>query len=243
VPRRSVLIVAAIIILAFHAECSSALDFVPTESEWLVWPDYCRARYMESGAGRDSIFSTRVGDAEVHRWESSLGDGWYALHHFCAGLAKTDRAAREPDKTKRGSRYNDAIYEFTFYIARTPPTHPLYAEAQVRVCLAEDSNNAMAEGLSNCDAAIRAQPSNPVGYTGKATVYRRHKQFTEAREVLDLGDKETGGKSAEIQYFLGLAYLDLKDYDKALEHARSAYSLGYPLQGLRNRLKAAGYSL
>jgi hypothetical protein len=34
--------------------------------------------------------------------------------------------------------------------------------------------------------------------------------------------------------------LDFGEPDRALEHAHRAYALGYPLPGLRNRLKRAG---
>jgi tetratricopeptide (TPR) repeat protein len=40
-----------------------------------------------------------------------------------------------------------------------------------------------------------------------------------------------------VQYNLGLAYFDTKDYDKSLEHAKKAYALGFPLPGLRDKLQ------
>lgn len=43
-----------------------------------------------------------------------------------------------------------------------------------------------------------------------------------------------------IVYNLGLIYLDLKDYDKALHFAHKAYRQGFPLPGLKNRLMRAG---
>lgn len=46
--------------------------------------------------------------------------------------------------------------------------------------------------------------------------------------------------NANLHYNLGLAYLELKRYDSALQSAHRAYSLGFPLPGLRNRLKRAG---
>lgn len=45
---------------------------------------------------------------------------------------------------------------------------------------------------------------------------------------------------SNVQYNLGLAYLRLKDYDRAMTAARRAYDLGFPLPGLRNLLKKAG---
>lgn len=43
-----------------------------------------------------------------------------------------------------------------------------------------------------------------------------------------------------ILYNLGLAYFDLKQFDKSLEYAQKAYSFGFPLPGLKNKLQKAG---
>lgn len=43
-----------------------------------------------------------------------------------------------------------------------------------------------------------------------------------------------------INYNLGLMYVKKKDYAQARLHARKAYELGFPLQGLKNKLMAAG---
>jgi tetratricopeptide (TPR) repeat protein len=47
--------------------------------------------------------------------------------------------------------------------------------------------------------------------------------------------------SSELNYNLGLLYYDLKKYKLAKKYATIAYKLGYPLPGLRNMLKEAGY--
>jgi len=46
--------------------------------------------------------------------------------------------------------------------------------------------------------------------------------------------------NSNLEYNLGLVYLDLTNYPKALESAHKAYALGAQLPGLRNKLKAAG---
>jgi Tfp pilus assembly protein PilF len=48
------------------------------------------------------------------------------------------------------------------------------------------------------------------------------------------------GDNANVHYNLGLAYFDLKQYDKARERAHSAYGLGFPLPGLKNKLQRVG---
>jgi Tfp pilus assembly protein PilF len=45
---------------------------------------------------------------------------------------------------------------------------------------------------------------------------------------------------ATTHYNLGLLYLKRHDYPHARESARRAYALGFPLQGLKNKLQAAG---
>lgn len=45
---------------------------------------------------------------------------------------------------------------------------------------------------------------------------------------------------ANIHYNLGLAYFDVGQYEKSLQSAHRAYAAGFPLPGLREKLKRAG---
>ena len=51
---------------------------------------------------------------------------------------------------------------------------------------------------------------------------------------------ELDPSSAEAHYNLGLVHFAQKDYAAAREHAISAYRLGYPLPGLKNKLASVG---
>ena len=80
------------------------------------------------------------------------------------------------------------------------------------------------------DGAVRAAYGNylfSIGKTDEALV-----QFRDAAEL--------SPDDAAINYNLGLAYLKVKDYDKANVYAKKAYALGFPLPGLKNLLVAAG---
>jgi tetratricopeptide (TPR) repeat protein len=46
--------------------------------------------------------------------------------------------------------------------------------------------------------------------------------------------------SPELYYNMGLLYFDRKEYALAKQHAQKAYQMGYPLPGLRNKLKSIG---
>ncbi|CAL95865.1 tetratricopeptide repeat protein [Azoarcus olearius] len=52
--------------------------------------------------------------------------------------------------------------------------------------------------------------------------------------------RELEHDNANVNYNLGLAYFDLREYDKALDSAHRAYAAGFPLPGLRDKLKRAG---
>ena len=64
-------------------------------------------------------------------------------------------------------------------------------------------------------------------------------QDATALEQLDAASR-LAPEHATIQYNLGLMYVKKKEYDKASVHAQKAYALGFPLPGLKNKLKAAG---
>ncbi len=51
---------------------------------------------------------------------------------------------------------------------------------------------------------------------------------------------ELAGDNGNIYYNLGLAYFDIKQYDKALASAHKAYALGFELPGLKAKLKTVG---
>lgn len=53
--------------------------------------------------------------------------------------------------------------------------------------------------------------------------------------ALSLGDD-----GANLRYNLGLAYVELRDYDKAVEQARKAYDMGAGFPALRDKLRKAG---
>ena len=67
----------------------------------------------------------------------------------------------------------------------------------------------------------------------------RQDKTDEAIGYLELADK-LEPDNAEVQYNLGLMYMKVDDMDRALEHAHRAYSMNYPLAGLRNKLTREG---
>ena len=89
------------------------------------------------------------------------------------------------------------------------------------------------------DRAIRFQPGD--GTVRALYGYYLAKKGDKAGAIRQLEKaQELAGGDANIHYNAGLAYLELKEFDRASEQARLAYDLGHPLPGLREKLKAQG---
>ena len=64
---------------------------------------------------------------------------------------------------------------------------------------------------------------------------RKADALNQLNEAIRLGED-----TPNVQYNIGLIYFDLRKYDKALSSAHRAYESGFPLPGLRDKLKKAG---
>lgn len=64
---------------------------------------------------------------------------------------------------------------------------------------------------------------------------RSKEALKQLNDAVSLSDSNTS-----LDYNIALVYLDLKEYDKSLTYAHKAYQAGFPLPGLRDRLKRAG---
>jgi tetratricopeptide (TPR) repeat protein len=58
-----------------------------------------------------------------------------------------------------------------------------------------------------------------------------------------LAAEKTRPNDGNVHYNLGLIYFEKKDYEKAADHARKAYSLGFSLPGLREKLAGVGIKI
>ncbi|MDR2839007.1 MAG: hypothetical protein LBV49_10675 [Azonexus sp.] len=67
----------------------------------------------------------------------------------------------------------------------------------------------------------------------------RRGRIKEGVEQLQAAE-ENAPDDSNVQYNLGLAWFQIKDYDKAREYAKRAYEGGFPLPGLRQMLIKAG---
>lgn len=151
------------------------------------------------------------------------------------------------------SGMNSSVWADLNYVIRAFPNHHLALETLGRLLRMKDS--IMSRELYDeryrgmppevtaeayFEYAIRFSPQDGISML----LYGIHLHKTGKREeALDqyLKAKQIGNiESADLEYNTGLVYAELKQYDKAVDHAIRAYQLGHPLPGLRNMLTRAG---
>jgi tetratricopeptide (TPR) repeat protein len=89
------------------------------------------------------------------------------------------------------------------------------------------------------ERAERFRPDDSMVKTIHGIYLIRSRKLQAGTEKLESALSQAG-ENANIYYNLGLAYFDLKQFDKSLESAHRAYALSFPLPGLRDKLKRAG---
>ncbi|WP_027707532.1 tetratricopeptide repeat protein [Zooshikella ganghwensis] len=140
---------------------------------------------------------------------------------------------------KRGIT-GDAMGDVT-YTLRAFPNHHRALFTVIRYYTQKNRpENAKKYFTAECffDRAIRFKPNDGTVHMLYGIYLHRLKKYDEAQKSYETALKLNTNK-AEVHYNMGLLYTDMKDYNKALAHAHEAYKLGYPLQGLKNRLVRA----
>ena len=236
-------VAAALLLLALTPWSAYAFNFTPTDAEWATWPEMCKARYATTRIGSGSTFGSQVRPAAIEQWQTQLGAAWNYVHHHCAGLIYLDRAKLETLPSQRKFLLNRSLSEHRFALEHTPPDDPFAAEIRTRIGLTLREAKQYTDALQSLDAAIAVNQRYGDAYVAKALVQRDQNKTRECLATLRAGDEATGGQSLEINHFLAVVLMQQEQFEEAREHARRAYSLGYPLPGLRDKLKAAGYPL
>jgi tetratricopeptide (TPR) repeat protein len=128
------------------------------------------------------------------------------------------------------------------YTLNAIPNHPRALRTTIEYFRRKGPEAAleMRMGL-NCwlDRAMSYRPDDPIVRILVADELMRTGKRDDALSQLQVAEQHSGD-SATVHYNLGLLYLDLKDYDRSVQHARKAYDLGAPLPGLKNKLAQAG---
>ena len=135
---------------------------------------------------------------------------------------------------------NDLEYVLNYF-----PNHHPALNALARLSLREGATRPRrADADLECRFlwAARIQPKDAMVPVIQGVYYLRLGETDKALDSLDRA-ASLAPDNPEVHYNLGLALYKLEDYERARTHAIKAYQGGYPLPGLRDMLKEAGYPL
>jgi Flp pilus assembly protein TadD len=128
------------------------------------------------------------------------------------------------------------------YTLRASPNHHRALMAMMNLGQAEGKDHPSRSTYSVAcwfDRAERFAPDDAMVKVLHGVFLMRSGKKSEA--VAKLEQAATLDQSnANIQYNLGLAYFDVANYEASLESAKRAYAAGFPLPGLRDKLKRVG---
>lgn len=240
--QRTALASAALVLACLFPTLGSAYSFEPTELEWASWPEYCKARYVTTNVGGGSKMAQRYSQSQVATQRRAIGEpSFNHVHHYCAGIVWLSRLKVEANPERRKSYVEYANTEISYTFDRIPESSPIYPTVAVNMARARLERGEAEDAIAAVEHAVQVHPKDPRPYIGMAVIYRDMKKLDLARDALLKGDAAVEGSSAEIQYTLGLVYFELDDKEQALQYARKAYEKDYPLPGLQQKLKRAGY--
>jgi hypothetical protein len=108
---------------------ASAYSFKPTPAEWAMWPDYCKARYVQTSVGRKSAYHGTVPAATIESAKKRLGNPAFThVHHYCASLVYSQRAGVARSGQERKHLLRQAEGDCNYTLKRTPPTSSIYRD-------------------------------------------------------------------------------------------------------------------
>ncbi len=135
----------------------------------------------------------------------------------------------------RGQSTNEVLGDLNFILFHFP-NHHRALRVMARYFLEGGKQMRFLSADCYFDRAIRGYPDDIVVRQIFSMYLARKERHPEAIEQLQVALGLQEGPSMELHYNLALLYADVKDYDRANEHAAAAYELGHPLTGLRDRL-------
>ncbi len=124
--------------------------------------------------------------AQISYWYSVMGEPFHAMHHYCWGLMKLNRAlylARNDQA--RLFYFRDAILEFDYVLERSPEDFILKPEILTKKGQSLIRLGRGAVAVQDLERAIALKPDYWPPYVQLSDYYKESGQIALAREVLE----------------------------------------------------------
>ncbi|PHV13342.1 hypothetical protein [Chitinimonas sp. BJB300] len=182
---------------------------------------------------------------EIECGSLSNGFGPYDFRHQFGEPKRLVESAHFPpyvESLLRG-RTADAVGGDIDYTLRAFPNHHRALLSMMNLATREHTRKPPGSRFTiECwlDRAERFAPDDGMVKVLWATWMIKQGNKKEAEEKLKAGVALAPESNANFDYSVGLAYFDLRRYDLSLAAAHRAYQAGFPLPGLKQKLKKAG---
>jgi hypothetical protein len=104
----------------------------PTALEYQAWPEYCRAKYMNTIFGKKNPIDPNYPKASIDEWNRRLGPETFAhVHHYCASLIYLQRARTAQSQKQRYAELRAAENNAKYSFQRTKSSSPLYTDIKL----------------------------------------------------------------------------------------------------------------
>lgn len=124
--------------------------------------------------------------AEIERWKRVFGPTYLALHHYCWGLMKTNRAFFHTQKAEVRNFYlESAVGEFDYVLRHATPDFVLLPEILTKKGEHLIRLGKAPAGTTELLRAIEAKPDYWPPYVVLSDHYRNTGDLTTARELLE----------------------------------------------------------
>lgn len=232
---------ALTLLCSIDAVHASDWTFVPEPAEYAVWPEHCRVQYTYITRGANE-YGQNYSQTDIAEWSDRIGAKTFiAIHHYCAAMIYLNRARFQPDPKQRKFLISKALDDGNFTYVRSDAHSMVFPNVAVVMAQAKFANDEPEAAIKILEDVIDVQSERTEPYAELAAIYRKQGNTAGAVEVLERADAAVSGKSAQIKYSLGLAQIEAGKLGAAVESARRAYELGYPLPGLKNKLQKLGH--
>ena len=234
-------LIGPIVVSVFWFSSASAYDFAPTELDFSLSPEYCKARFSVKGIRDLSGPWVRYSEAGINKWASIIGPDWRHLHHYCTGKVLLTRLQTQQSTAfqgkELGGKYWRAAEEMEYALKRSSVGSPLYNTMSIDYARA-------IEGMGKPDDAVKilvklreSSPKDVAVYIALAQTLKRAGKTKDAIAVLEKAPVGSRSKGA-IDFWLAHFYSDVGNLEKARHYAELAENAGIKTDRLKKKLGA-----
>ena len=220
------------LICSWHAKHAVAYWFAEdlTQAEFNGLPPTCKW-FSSSRSGSGGRFAGDTATAPPRPDHLLPGGG-----HFCVGLVAMMRSTGKP-KDKALEWMKTAAGEIRYTHSQMAENDRSFAWASAYYGKALYGSGDRQKAFDVWRTAIRARSAERESYLLMSQALVAEQRFDEALRLLLEFDAVKEQPWPDAEYFLGYVYYKMGKLDDALKHLEQARKLGYPNDGLRQKIR------